>query len=126
MFEFEIDTSDVERAVETAQRKFQADIHSAVEEAARAGAEKALNTRIYQDRTAQLTASIGHGEFRITSNGAECLMFAYEKYASYVNEWEAGQLSDGFMDRGAEEAERILIIQLNRAIRFLEIRINNG
>ncbi len=83
----------------------------AVRVAVTEGAAESRNHRIYQDRTAQLTASI-HGDefFVITPDGAEGQITVGESYASYVNDWERRQSGGdhGFIDLGEAKAEETL------------------
>ncbi len=92
-------------------------IADAVQNACIEGANEAVNSRIYQDRTAHLTASI-HGDqfFVLTADGAEGQITAGESYASYVNDWERSQNGGehGFIDLGEAKARDELQQGLDR------------
>lgn len=110
MLEYDLDVSELERAWrDRAVQGMNAGLATAVREACKEGAREAVNSHVYQDRTAQLTASI-HGDegFVITANGAEGQITAGETYASYVEAWERTQGELGFMDHAAAKAEAVL------------------
>jgi hypothetical protein len=126
-FSIDVDVSELESAWrEAAVPALNNGTVRAVREACAAGASEAVNTRIYQDRTANLTASIHGDEFlTITPDGAEGQITAGMEYASYVNEWEAKQLSDGFMDRAAAKAEAAIAEGIDTAAADAERRMNS-
>lgn len=123
--DIQIDTSDLERTWQLNVQLLLGDMEPAIQHACEEGAREATNTRIYQDRTAQLTGSIhGDGPITRTVDGVEGSINAGEEYATYVNEWESGQIGDGFMDRGANKADEVLRREIWFAFQQFERRMN--
>lgn len=138
MFDIEIDPSELGELMEREVHEFRKEVAVAVVDACTEGAKEAVNSRLYQDRTAELTASIRGGEQVIlTFDGAESFITAgiglgrsrpkgaSDSYASYVEEWEVGQRGQGFMDLAAAKAEQVLTDKINESVRDLENRLNS-
>lgn len=121
----DFDFSELNGIAAEANQGLHAGITSAVKEACLEGAKEAVNSHVYQDRTAQLTASIHGDEFLIiTPTGAEGQITAGEEYASYVNKWEQDNGSPGFMETASAKAEEVLQEGLARAVEDFEARLN--
>jgi hypothetical protein len=126
MFDIEIDISGLEAAWGSGVQALHAGAATAVDVACREGAREAVNSHLYQDRTAQLTASI-HGDegLTLTADGAEGQITAGEDYASYVDGWERGQREFGYMDLAHDKAEAVLSREMESGISSAEAKINS-
>lgn len=122
----DIDISPLEDAWDAGTRRFHQSVFESVSSACAEGAAEALQQHIYQNRTGDLSDSIGVGDtFRLTSTLIEGEIVAGMRYASHVNEWEEGQAGVGYMDLAAEKAERVLDAGIEVASSVLENAVNS-
>lgn len=123
---FEIDVSDVVNDWRNqAIPALVSGLAYAVRDACADGAREAVNSRLYQDRTAQLTASI-HGDepVAVLSDGAEGTITAGETYASYVSNWERTKTELSFLDHAEAKAESSLTEGISKAAEAAERAFN--
>lgn len=105
----EIDTSEVDAVIEKGAREFHKDMLETVQRACVEGAQEARDKHVYENRTGDLTDSIGVGNrFRVTEKVIEGEIVATMKYASFVDEWESTQTADTYMEKAAQKAQRVL------------------